>query len=216
MSSLLQIYVPIKATRLTTFKFTSVTFRFNDLLPCTESLIKKPKRLNATRDQLVTPTYAEDTSLSVIIRSPIPILSISLDELPDNLYAGEARMTSITLTNTGQVALIDLKAICSHPSFILFQQHSSSSSSSSTLYNKQSVSNASSTISSPNYLIPNTPFQIPLESSTSSNLSSLEAGASVKVPILCRGDAGGNHSVKFLFTFLAVVSSRLRICILEC
>lgn len=206
---MLQIYVPIKATSLTSFKFTSVSFRFNDLLPCTESLVKKPKRLNATRNQLVTATYAEDTSLSVIIRSPIPILSISLDELPDNLYAGEARMTSITLTNTGQVALINLKAICSHPSFIIFQQHSSSASS-STLYNKQSASNASSTLSSPNYLIPNTPFQVPLATSILSDLPTLAAGASVTVPVLCRGDAVGNHSIKFLFTFLAAVSSHLR------
>lgn len=194
-----QIYVAVKATACTTFKFTQLSFRFNDLLPCTETLAGKGKRLNKTREQLVLPTYKDDVSLVVSVRSPIPILSITLDELPDCIYAGEARVTVITLTNTGQVALKDLKGLCSHPSFAIFQSESSS-----TLYIPSGTpSIPKSTIA--NHLCTNEPFIIPLQSDASSLRATLEAGASINIPVLCRGDAQGTHELLWLFAFSGLV-----------
>lgn len=168
-------------------------------MPCTEPLAGKGKRLNNTREQLVYPTYKEDDSLFVSVRSPIPILSIALDELPDCIYAGEARVTVITLTNTGQVALKNLKGLCSHPSFAIFQSEPSAA-----LYiSSETPSTPTATI--PNHLCSNQPYPIPLHSDQNSSPATLEAGASINISVLCRGDAQGTHELLWLFAFSGLV-----------
>ncbi|KAM0755961.1 hypothetical protein T439DRAFT_376232 [Meredithblackwellia eburnea MCA 4105] len=183
-----KIYVPVRATTLTNFSFTSLSYRFSDLLPCTESLSGPPKRLFATRDQLHTPTYAPSKALAVTVRTPIPVLVVSFDELPETLYAGEVRMVNLEITNAGQVPLVDLNCVCSHPSFAFFPSQQS------TFYTPISAE-SSSTIRISNQLSPNTPFSIPLEQNT------LQAGTSVKVPVVFRADMQGRHRFSWLFVF---------------
>lgn len=197
-----QIYVPVCATSLVNFAFTKLSFRFNDLLSCTETLVGKPKRLNATREQLVLATYAEDSSLVVNVRSPVPILSINLDSLPERLYAGETRLSSIVVTNTGQVALSDLSGLCSHPSFAIFHEEESPH-----LYDSSS-SPVAPTSKIPNRIAPNSPFTIRLGESL--DTMTLASGASIRLLVLCRGDAVGSHTLRWLFAFCDMVCTCFR------
>ncbi|KAL8283651.1 hypothetical protein RQP46_005446 [Phenoliferia psychrophenolica] len=186
-----RVYVPVRATTFSSFSFTKLSFRFNDLLPSTETLVGRPKRLNATREQLTLATYAPDASLVVTVRSPIPLLAVSFDDLPDTLYAGEVRFASLVVTNTGQVPLSGLRGLCSHPSFALFRQDDQPS-----VYATSEGVPAPEGTRIPNHLAPNTPFVIPLGSG-----SSLAPGASVSIPILCRADVQGLHTLCWLFVF---------------
>ncbi|KAK4704695.1 trafficking protein particle complex subunit 8, partial [Phenoliferia sp. Uapishka_3] len=190
-----RVYIPIRATTLTSFSFTSLSFRFNDLLPSTETLLRRPKRLNATRGQLTSPTYATDSSLVVTVRSPIPRLSISFDDLPDTLLAGEGRSASIVVTNTGQVALRGLRGLCSHPSFAISRQHDQVDAYATT------EDEVTSSIKISNQIPPNTPFIVPLTSPDDNSATSLASGASVVIPILCRADVQGIHNLCWLFVF---------------
>lgn len=199
---LLQIYVAVVVKSLVTFKFTQLSFRFNGLFPCSENLGGNRKRLNETREQLKTPTYSEDSSLVVTIRSPVPYLSVSVEEIPDFLFAGETRQTSISVTNTGQVPLKDLQALCSLPSFAMFTRDEISQP-----YSLAKTPDTPATTLIPNCITPNTPYPINLGTS-----STLQPGASVKIPILLRGDLPGRHTLCWLLVFRGDVSQSFVFC----
>lgn len=126
----------------------------------------------------------------------MPIIGVGLEELPEALWAGEGRMSTLTLTNTSQVALAELKGLCSHPSISLFTEDGESPY---TVGAFSTTPAGSSTVS--NCLLPNTPTTIKLSN------SALQPGKSIKVPLLCRGDAVGHHTLRWLFTFHGVVSA---------
>lgn len=195
----IQIFIPVKTTSLAAFSFISVSFRFNDLLPCTETLVGRPKRLNNTREQLTTATYADDTSLLVTVRSAIPLLSIDVDDLPSTLHAGETLCSSITVTNNGQVTLRDLRSLCSHPSYAIFHNNPSGS-----LYTPSEQPGGDS-IATSNHVAPNAPESISL--SHDGQDGTLEPGTSLKIPILIRGDAFGVQTLRWIFSFRGQVSS---------
>lgn len=198
-----QIYVPVRATTFSSFAFTRLSFRFNDLLPSTEMLIGRPKRLNSTREQLTQATYAPDTSLVVTVRSPIPLLAVSFAALPSTLYAGEVRSAEIVVTNMGQVPLAHLRGLCSHPSFALWR----SDDQEDVYAPAPAAGDASPTSRIPNHLTPNTPFSIPLGSPEDPAATVLAPGASVSIPILCRADVQGHHTLCWLFVFQGEVSN---------
>lgn len=193
-----QIFIPVKATSLANFSFTSVSFRFNDLLPCAETLVGRPKRLNNTREQLMTATFAPDTTLLVTVRSAIPLLSIDVNDLPATLHAGETLSSSITVTNNGQVPLRDVMSLCSHPSYAMFHNNPSAST-----YTPSEPSSAGS-ITTPNRVAPNAPR--PISMSTDGQAGTLQPGASLKIPILIRGDAFGLQTLRWIFSFHGPVS----------
>ncbi|KAI5480856.1 (transport protein particle) complex protein Trs85 [Pseudohyphozyma bogoriensis] len=187
-----KIYVPVRATSLVTFGFTSVSFRFNDLLPCTETLISRSKPLSGPVGPDKTNSSEAQPSLKITIRSPVPILEVSLDQLPSELYAGEVKLVNITVVNAGEVDLVDLRSLCSHPSFALFLPPSPAVD---VVYAPSQKRN-DAPIKIPNQLVPNTPFSISLGPS-----NTLAPGASVTIPFLLRGDAQGSHTLKWLFGF---------------
>lgn len=182
-----QIQIPVRATALGSFAFTSVSYRFNDLLPTTESLVRKPTRLSDTRDQLKTATYVADVSLAVTIQPPVPILNVSLEQLPAQLGAGEMRRVALRVTNCGQVGLTRLRAVCGEPSVALFltegeEVGSVSAEGRERVTVSNSLSAGGSTV-------------LPLGGDV------LAPGASVEVPLLLRGDSAGHHTLRWMFAF---------------
>lgn len=191
--------MPVRITSLGSCNFTRITYRFNNLLPCSESLEGIPKRLISTRDQLTTPTYSQ-SPLCVTIRSPIPVLQVNLDDLPAQILEGQTISTLITLRNTGGVTLRDLQVLCNLPSFVRF-----SAGQQSMIYTPTAVQSSAFSVS--NRVSSNAPLPIELGlDRTGARIEGIEPGHSVKVKLICRGDAVGTHDIRWLFAFSGIVS----------
>ncbi|GAA5861311.1 hypothetical protein JCM1840_005328 [Sporobolomyces johnsonii] len=186
------IYVPVRAATLGTFTFLSLSYRFNDLLPVTESLV-----LPVKPTALATPgkpaSAAKSSALTVKLRAPIPVLSVELEGLPSRLFNGETRVAALAVRNTGQVPLVNLQALCSHPSFALFLPASSAST--DDIYTPSASQDTPASCTIPNQISPNTPFPL-LEPG-----EALQPGDVREVRVLCRGDAVGEHVLRCLFAF---------------
>lgn len=129
------------------------------------------------------------------MRSPIPLVAIALDDLPTSMYAGEVRQTALVVTNTGQVPLVALRGLCSLPSFAIFCEEGERD-----VYPVVgSIEGEGKTV--PNHLASNTPFTVPLGGPE----ATLEPGASIRVPLVCRADVEGVHNLCWLFVFQAKV-----------
>lgn len=118
-SSEFQFSVSVTCSEESTFAVDSVSFVANGLLKCREPLQRKGARLQNTREQRLTPTYAPDHSLRVSVRQPIPKLQLDVSQLPSELLAGETRISSIVVKNCTSVPLANLRILSSHPNFIL-------------------------------------------------------------------------------------------------
>lgn len=102
-----------------TFSVQSISFSVNGLFRCHESLQRKGRRLQATREQRLTPTYAEDLSLQVTVKQPVPKLEVDASALPDSLLAGESCVAFLTLRNCTEEVIADLKVLSSHPHVLM-------------------------------------------------------------------------------------------------
>jgi hypothetical protein len=125
-----QIRLALTSQIKATFRITSVSYLLNGVLKCTETLARRRrgKRLHATKEQLIHPTYAQDTSLDVAVREPVPTLNADLSDLPTTLFEGESVLCHIRLSNSGSVPLSDLIVISDHPSMVTpLLQHPSTS-----------------------------------------------------------------------------------------
>ncbi|OCF74953.1 hypothetical protein I204_03799 [Kwoniella mangroviensis CBS 8886] len=101
---------PLSAS-LSTIKLSNVTFLFHEFLPCTQSLIRKGKRLHATKAQRINPTYAEDQSLTVSITPSQAGLYVELEGIPEMLYEGEEVEGKVRLKNRGKLKIGNLGMI---------------------------------------------------------------------------------------------------------
>jgi hypothetical protein len=136
----------------------------------------------------MTPTYA-DSLLSVTVRSPLPILDVSLDNLPHQLLEGQMVDCRVILRNTGGVSLRSLRAISNLPSFVK-------------VVGDQIIPTApTSPISMLNNIYINQAEDISL-----GETGTLEPGASLTVNVSCRGDFIGVHDLRWLFVFSGSVS----------
>jgi hypothetical protein len=193
--------------------------------------------LNATQEQRLQPTYAQDTSLRVKARSPIPTLTVSLNAVPARLVAGELVPSEITVTNTGQNDLVDLRLLCTLPTFFYFGEKSSSIGSFSLFLSRgdrvtdlricsvtlftisdpyphvQNDSQIERKVNISNQLPLNPPFDVPLPQDPTSKVATLIPGASQTFPVLCYGDFPGQHSALWLFVFRSSV--RLDVCFVQ-
>ncbi|WVQ94767.1 hypothetical protein IAU59_001848 [Kwoniella sp. CBS 9459] len=98
----------------TTLHLSQVTFLFHRFFPCVQSLGRKGRRLHATKAQKLTPSYAEDTSLTVHVTPSRAILGVELIDIPETVYAGEEVEGSIRVVNRGKVGVQDLEMMWSH------------------------------------------------------------------------------------------------------
>lgn len=116
--ALKSLSLPCTMNREGKFRLSAVTYRLEGLVPCRESLTKRGPRLHATKAQLVTPTYGEDTSLDVSVENAGPILRADITRLPSGVLAGETARSHIKFHNAGVESLHSLRILCSHPSFV--------------------------------------------------------------------------------------------------
>jgi hypothetical protein len=103
------ISLPIKIDKPGTITIQSVEFDFHRFFPCEQPLARKGRRLHGTKQQRVTPTYANDTSLKVEIGDAWPMVSARVEGLPDMMYVGEQVRGTLEIRNEGSIAFSDIQ-----------------------------------------------------------------------------------------------------------
>jgi len=101
------ISLPITATKPGTITIKSVKFDFHRFFPCEQPLARRGRRLHATKQQRVEPTYANDTSLNVEIQQARPFISARLEGVPDDMFdmfVGEQVEGTLVIRNEGKIA----------------------------------------------------------------------------------------------------------------
>lgn len=104
----LRIHTETKQLRLA-----NLNFRLAETILLTQKLDKKGKRLNSTKDQRTTTSYAPDTSLAVTVHAARPTLTARIADAPEELFLGEERRVKVVIKNEGGVAVDDVRALCS-------------------------------------------------------------------------------------------------------
>ncbi|ORY24398.1 ER-golgi trafficking TRAPP I complex 85 kDa subunit-domain-containing protein [Naematelia encephala] len=116
------IRIELKCTEPTTLTITSVSFLFHRFFPCTQPLRKRGKRLYATKAHRLDPTYATDTSLSIVVERSKPRLKVELDGLPEAMYEGEVVEGVVKLMNSGKEAVEDVRITLSEHGMLQLSQ----------------------------------------------------------------------------------------------
>lgn len=209
-----QIRIPITCSANASFRITSVSYILNGTLKCTESLQRQGKRLSETKEHRLEPTYAQDKSLDVLVRDPIPRLDIDLTSLPTDLHAGETVTCDIAISNTSAVNVPDLHLITSHPNFVPVVGDSSgefplltrrcNSFSRAAIYSHAEKQIDTMQVSSD--LTPNTPSSIPITANTEKEQAS-PSTQSMSAPVVIRGDSAGVFTLSFMFLYRSSTSS---------
>lgn len=105
------IAVPVTVSSPSSITFDSVSYMFHRFFPYTQSLEKRGKRLHATKEQRITPTYAKDTSLTVEVGESRPKLVAEWEGIPEETYEGEEVEVVLKVTNTGKTAVKEVQIV---------------------------------------------------------------------------------------------------------
>lgn len=95
--------LPVQFETPGSYTLRSVKFNFHRFFPYEQELARKGKRLHATKQQRLEPTYAADTSLTVIVEKARPVMSASLDGPSDSVLLGEAVPLTLRIRNDGTI-----------------------------------------------------------------------------------------------------------------
>ncbi|KAJ1772033.1 hypothetical protein EV179_001364 [Coemansia sp. RSA 487] len=88
-----------------------------DILPTFKSLRIPGRRLNDTKEQRLSVTYAPETTLGFCIDPNLPHLEMALEEFPDALMSGSMCQVSLRVKNCGTLPCKSMALWLSHPSF---------------------------------------------------------------------------------------------------
>lgn len=121
-----QIALTVTPKSAGTLSVKAARFTFHRFLPIVQSLHRRGKRLQATKAQRVTPTYAEDTSLTVHIEATAPRVIAHIIGVPDAVYAGEVVDAELRLRNSGTLPVEDVQLLTSHCGVVSLPTDSSS------------------------------------------------------------------------------------------
>lgn len=96
----------------------TVKFDFHRFFPCEQPLGRKGRRLHATKQQRVDPSYANDTSLTIEIQQAKPTISARFDGFPDTMYVGEQVGGMLEIRNEGKTAFGGVQLCLNEPGSI--------------------------------------------------------------------------------------------------
>jgi hypothetical protein len=94
-----------------------IKYLLERVVPGIHDFQKRGRRLNDTKEQRTSVTYAADTSLVYTVAPRMPLLDVQFQQFPETLFSGEVIKTVLIIANKGERALTSLKLKCSHPSF---------------------------------------------------------------------------------------------------
>ncbi|KAF9431013.1 Trafficking protein particle complex 8 [Podila epigama] len=156
-----------------------------------KDIVKRGKRLNKTKEQMMSVMYEEDKSLDILVAPEMPLLDVQFHSLPEMLLSGEVCELSLEIKNRGKKGLKNLNVRMSHPTFFCIGEKKDHGDLG--LYNKSSGSFATEMIQVDNSLQLTSTQQI-LE-------KVLAPGESLRVPTWLRGEKIGKHNFLFVFSY---------------
>ncbi|KAG0199180.1 Trafficking protein particle complex 8 [Mortierella sp. GBA30] len=156
-----------------------------------KDIVKRGKRLNKTKEQMMSQMYEEDKSLDILVAPEMPLLDVSFHSAPEMLLSGEVCEIELELTNRGKKGLKDLAVRMSHPTFFCIGEKRDEGDLG--LYNKGEGRCATETIQVDNSLQNNNSQKI-LD-------TVLAPGESIRIPSWLRGEKIGKHTFLFVFSY---------------
>ncbi|KAG0226837.1 Trafficking protein particle complex 8 [Actinomortierella wolfii] len=157
-----------------------------------KDIVKRGKRLNKTKDQMMSKVYAEDRSLNILIAPHMPLLDVAFHQTPEMMLSGEVCQLTLELKNLGKKGLKNLDVRLSHPGFFCIGAEKDGDLG---LYRLGTGTSGQETVNVDNSLQDLKTQTIPLENGV------LNPGESAMVPVWLRGDKIGRHQFLFLFTY---------------
>ncbi|KAF9096380.1 Trafficking protein particle complex 8 [Mortierella sp. AD031] len=156
-----------------------------------KDIVKKGKRLNQTKEQMMSQAYEDDKSLDILVAPEMPLLDVEFHSSPEMLLSGEVCELSLVIKNRGKKGLKNLAVRMSHPTFFCIGEKRSDGDLG--LYNKHEGSSA----------IETTQVDNALQQSTAQKIMDtvLAPGESIKIPSWLRGEKIGKHNFLFVFSY---------------
>ncbi|KAI8381466.1 ER-golgi trafficking TRAPP I complex 85 kDa subunit-domain-containing protein [Radiomyces spectabilis] len=188
------LHLAIVPRREGSLKVTGLHYTLNDLVHSFRPFHKKGRRLNATKEQRMTPTYAPDRTLDILVTSPMPLLDVAFHQIPETILSGEVVQAVLEINNRGHKGLTALRMKSSHPSFICVGQPDELGK---RIYSKSLLFE---TCHIDNRIYDSSVISIPLPSEND-RPGIVGPGHTTLVPLWIRGDRIGKHSFKFLFSY---------------
>ncbi|KAI7902118.1 ER-golgi trafficking TRAPP I complex 85 kDa subunit-domain-containing protein [Cokeromyces recurvatus] len=176
---------------------TGLHYTLNELVHTFKPFSKKGKRLNRTKEEMMSATYAADRSLDILVTSPMPLLDLVFHHVPDSILSGEVIQTVLEINNKGNKGLTLLRLKTSHPSFVCVGDPEDMDKD---IY---AVDNSTpNEIEINNQLFDSSVVTIPLPAKEHSHEHGIVLpGETTLVPFWIRGDRIGTHTFKFLFSY---------------
>ncbi|GAA5899344.1 Trs85p [Sporobolomyces salmoneus] len=182
------IYIPMRGVTAGTYRFPTLSYRFHNLLPVTESLASPASRKSESSR---TAIMQEDVVPTAELCRPIPVLSISTDQLAQRLLHGQIETTRLKFKNTGQIAIKGLKGTCSNSEIGFFLTKGNES-----LEGSVSEDDSGKKVKIDNSMRHTVTTQTLLREG-----ETIEPGQEGEIEIAMRGDSVGEHEVKWLFCY---------------
>ncbi|ORX33680.1 ER-golgi trafficking TRAPP I complex 85 kDa subunit-domain-containing protein [Kockovaella imperatae] len=110
---------PVNPTDTGSYTISTISFLFHGFYPCTQSLKKQGKRLHASKEQRLTPTYAQDRSLTFAVGPPRPRVVVQLLGMPTQMFQGEVVDGSISILNPGSIEIQGVDMITSETGVLI-------------------------------------------------------------------------------------------------
>ncbi|ORZ04031.1 hypothetical protein BCR41DRAFT_206462 [Lobosporangium transversale] len=156
-----------------------------------KDIVKRGKRLNKTKEQMMSMVYEEDKSLVILVAPEMPLLDVQFHSSPEMLLSGEVCEISLEIKNRGKKGLKNLTVRMSHPTFFCIGEQRDTGDLG--LYNKGDGNRAVEIVQVDNSLQHSTAHRI---------LGTVLApGESIKIPSWLRGEKIGKHNFLFLFSY---------------
>jgi hypothetical protein len=93
-------------------------YTLNDLVHTFRPFHKRGRRLNKSKEDMMSVNYALDRSLDILVTSPMPLLDLNFHNVSETILSGEVVQTVLEINNKGNKGLTRLRLKTSHPSFI--------------------------------------------------------------------------------------------------
>ncbi|KAJ7293446.1 ER-golgi trafficking TRAPP I complex 85 kDa subunit-domain-containing protein [Mycena rebaudengoi] len=181
--------ITVKSSRPTSLTFTHVTYEFLSLLPTTESLASRGRRLHATPAQRQQPTYAPEVLIKVdIVEAAHKLLVNFVDDRRLVLGEGESKSMRMWFVNRGNKPIGQVWMVAGEEDEIWVGDHGDDDSTPATEVTR-----------SPNSLAPRRPYRIPMINGEDSTY--LQPGDGVEIPALLHATKTGEQELCLLFVY---------------